>query len=175
MYVNKSQWMWCKLISMNVVYVNHHESDVIKSTFLTPQKGLKTRVASLLVSKSLYCNNYIIKTVWLHMRGCIWHHYFVLTCLGSVRPSSVNLYVLMFVFVKLIRFTCGPGSSVGIATELRVGRPAIESWWGRDFPPVQIGHGTNPASCTMGTGSFPGVEAVGACCWPTHPHPVPRS
>jgi len=30
----------------------------------------------------------------------------------------------------------GPGSSVGIATELRTGRSAIESRWGRDFPPV---------------------------------------
>ena len=29
----------------------------------------------------------------------------------------------------------GPGSSVGIATELRAGRSGIESRWGRDFPP----------------------------------------
>ena len=33
----------------------------------------------------------------------------------------------------------GPGSSVGIATELRAGRSGIESRWGRDFPPVQAG------------------------------------
>ena len=36
---------------------------------------------------------------------------------------------------------CGPGSSVGIATELRAGRSGIESRWGRDFPPVQTGPG----------------------------------
>ena len=30
---------------------------------------------------------------------------------------------------------CGPGSSVGIATELRAGRSGIESRWGRNFPP----------------------------------------
>ena len=29
---------------------------------------------------------------------------------------------------------CGPGSSVGIATELRAARSGIESRWGRDFP-----------------------------------------
>ena len=29
---------------------------------------------------------------------------------------------------------CGPGGSVGIATELRAGRSGIESRWGRDFP-----------------------------------------
>ena len=56
----------------------------------------------------------------------------------------------------------GPGSSVGIATELRVGRSGIESQWGRDFAPVQTGPGVHPASCTMGTESFPGVEAAGA-------------
>ena len=52
--------------------------------------------------------------------------------------------------------SCGLGSSVGIATELRAGRSGIESRWGRDFPPVQTGPGAHPASCTMGTGSFPG-------------------
>ena len=56
----------------------------------------------------------------------------------------------------------GPGSSVGIATELRAGRSGIEFQWGRDFPPVQTYPGARPASCTMGTGSFPGVELAGA-------------
>jgi len=51
---------------------------------------------------------------------------------------------------------CGPGSSVGIANEIRAGRSGIESRWGRDFPPVQTGAGVYPASCKMGTGSFPG-------------------
>jgi len=30
------------------------------------------------------------------------------------------------------------------------------------FPPVQTGPGAHPASCKMGTGSFPGVEEAGA-------------
>jgi len=49
-----------------------------------------------------------------------------------------------------------PGSSVRIATELRAGWYGIEFRWGRDFRPVQTGPGAHPASCTMGTGSFPG-------------------
>ena len=49
-----------------------------------------------------------------------------------------------------------PGSSVGIATELRAGRSGIESRWGRDFPLVQTGPGAHPASCKMVTGSFTG-------------------
>ena len=37
--------------------------------------------------------------------------------------------------------------------------PGIESRWGaRLAAPVQTGRGAHPASCTMGIGSFPGVE-----------------
>ena len=43
-----------------------------------------------------------------------------------------------------------------IATELRAGRSGIESRWGRDFASVPTGPGAHPASCKMGTGSFPG-------------------
>jgi hypothetical protein len=51
------------------------------------------------------------------------------------------------------------GSSVGTATELRAGRsgdriPVVA----RFSAPVQTGPGAYPASCTMGTGSFPGVK-----------------
>ena len=59
---------------------------------------------------------------------------------------------------------CGPGSSVGIATELQAGRSEIESRWGRDFPPVQTG-----------TGSFPRVKCGRGVLLTTHPLLVPRS
>jgi len=58
----------------------------------------------------------------------------------------------------------GPGSSVGIVIELRTELSGIVSRCGRDFPPVQTGPGTYPASCKMGTWSFPGYSAAGACC-----------
>jgi len=70
---------------------------------------------------------------------------------------------------------CGPGSSVGIATELRAGRSEIESWWRRDFPPVQTGSGAHPASCKMGTDSFSGVKCGRAVLLTTHPLLVSRS
>ena len=50
----------------------------------------------------------------------------------------------------------GPGSSVGIATELRAGRSGIESRWGRDFPPVQTGPGGPPSLLQNGYRVFPG-------------------
>jgi len=55
-----------------------------------------------------------------------------------------------------------PGSVVGIATGYGLDGPGIESrWWARFSAPVQTGPGAHPASCTMGTGSFPGVKRPG--------------
>ena len=76
--------------------------------------------------------------------GGIGVNHFMCTCI-----YYVFLYLLMYIC------TCEPGSSVGIATELRAGRSGIESRWGRDFPPVQTGPGAHPAFYKMGTGSFP--------------------
>jgi len=58
--------------------------------------------------------------------------------------------------MKICCVTRGPGSSVGIATELRAGRSGIESRWGRDFPSVHTGPSAHPASCKLGTRVFPG-------------------
>jgi hypothetical protein len=41
--------------------------------------------------------------------------------------------------------------------------------------PVQTGPGAHPASCTMGTGSFPGVESGLGVTLTPHPLLVPRS
>ena len=70
---------------------------------------------------------------------------------------------------------CVPGSSVGRETELRAGRSGIESRWERDFPPIQTGPGAHPATCKMGTGSFPGVKCGRGVLLTTHPFLVPRS
>ena len=43
------------------------------------------------------------------------------------------------------------------------------------FPPVQTGPEAHPASCTMGTGSFPGVKCGRGVLLTTHPLLVPRS
>jgi hypothetical protein len=65
----------------------------------------------------------------------------------------------------------GPGSSVGIATGYGLDGPGIESRWeARFFAHVHTGSEAHPASCTMCTGSFPGVKRPG--CGADHP---PRS
>ena len=53
-------------------------------------------------------------------------------------------------------------SAVGTATRYGLDGPGIESRWGaRVSAPVQTGPGAQPVSCTMGTGSFPGVKRPG--------------
>jgi hypothetical protein len=64
----------------------------------------------------------------------------------------------MSVYLKYM----GRDSSVGIATGYGLDGPGMESRWGaRFFAHVQIGPGAHPASCTMGTGSFPGLKQPG--------------
>jgi hypothetical protein len=66
----------------------------------------------------------------------------------------------------------GRDSSVGIATGYGLDGPGIESRWGtRFFAHVQTGPEAHPASCTMGTGSFPGVKRPGRDA----DHPPPSS
>jgi hypothetical protein len=69
---------------------------------------------------------------------------------------------------------CGPGSVVGIATGYGLEGPETESRWKARFSvPVQTGPGAHPASCTMGTGSFPGVKSGQGMTLTTHPLLVP--
>ena len=70
----------------------------------------------------------------------------------------------------------GPGSSVGIATGYGLDGPGIESRWGARFSaPVQTDPGAHPASCTMGTWSFPGVKSSWDVTLTPHPLLVPWS
>ena len=70
-------------------------------------------------------------------------------------------YAFTFRSFFFISFLCiffrGPGSSIGIATGYGLDGPGIESRWEARFSaPVQTDPGAYPASCTMGTASFPG-------------------
>jgi hypothetical protein len=66
------------------------------------------------------------------------------------------------VFIELAGFTEVEGILQNFPyTPLKKDGPGIESRWGRDFRHVQTGPGAHPASCKMGTGSFPGVKRPG--------------
>ena len=87
--------------------------------------------------------------------------------LNRPEPSGPHRPVIDVEF--LLRIKGGQKSSVGIATRysLLVG--------GRFSAPVQTGPGAHQASCTMGTGSFPGVKRPGRGAEPPLQSSVPRS
>jgi len=76
-----------------------------------------------------------------------------------------------------VLYRCGgQGSVVGIAIGCGLDGPGIESQWGARFSaPVQTGPGAQPASCTMGTESFPGVKSGQGVTLTPHPLLVPWS
>ena len=64
----------------------------------------------------------------------------------------------------------GRYSSVDKETRYGLDGRGIESWWGARFSaPVHTGPGAQPASYTVGTGSFPGVKRPRRGV--DHPHP----
>jgi hypothetical protein len=69
-----------------------------------------------------------------------------------------------------------PGTVVGISDWLRAGRSGDRiPVWARFSAPVQTGRGAHPASCTMSTGSFPGVRSGRGVKLTPHPLLVPWS
>jgi hypothetical protein len=103
---------------------------------------------------------------------CLLLKYFSLLTHGLLRYDALWFGRLVRTFrvnMLLPCSRCGPGSSVGIATDNGLDGPGIEFRWGRDFPPVQTGPGAHPASCTMDNGSFPGVKCGRGVLLTTHP------
>jgi hypothetical protein len=71
---------------------------------------------------------------------------------SQVRPCGTRVWKRQS-FLRIIRFPCGQGISVGIATGYELSGPGIESRWGaRFFAHVQTGPGAHPTSSTMGSG-----------------------
>ena len=70
---------------------------------------------------------------------------------------------LSYDFTNLLSVNGGPGSSVSIVTDYGLDGPRSNPGGDEIFPPIQTSPGTLPASCKMGTGSFPGGKV-----WPGH-------
>ena len=101
------------------------------------------------VNVRTYVRTYVCMYVYL----CMYVYVCMYVCMYMCVCVCVCMCMCMCVYVYVSK--CGPGSSVGIATELRAGRSGDRIPMGRDFPPVQTGLGAHLASCTMGTGVFP--------------------
>ena len=64
--------------------------------------------------------------------------------------------VLLVMSMFVVLSVCGPVSSVGIATYYGLDGPGSNPGGHEIFRPIHTGPGAHPASCKMGTGSFPG-------------------
>ena len=95
------------------------------------------------------------------------------TAVIIVNSSNCHYFINIYTIIKKLH--CGPGSSVGIATKLGLDGPGSNPGGDRDFPPVHTGPGAHPASCKMGTGSFPVVKCGPGVLLTTHPLLVPWS
>jgi hypothetical protein len=81
-----------------------------------------------------------------------------------------NLTRIEGILQKTYVYLCGPGWLSRYSDWLRAGRygdriPVVA----RFSAPVQTGPGAHPASCTMGTGSFPGVKSGRGMMLTPHP------
>jgi len=97
--------------------------------------------------------------------------YYFLLFLLLLLLLFLSLYITYFIILYIV----GRRAQSVYRLSYRAGRSGIQSWWGRDFPSVQTGLGAHPASCEMGTGSFPGVKCGRGVLLTTHPLLVPRS
>ena len=107
-----------------------------------------------------------------HMNG--WTRLNQITVLWDVMPC----YLVNGVWNKpaTFIFRCWPDSVDGIATGYGLDGPGIESRLVARFSAsVQTGPGAHPASCIMGTGSFPGEKSGRGLTLTPHPLLVQRS
>ena len=121
-----------------------------------------------MVSYCWYLVTFCVSYCWYLVTFCVSYCWYLVTFWVSYCWYLVTFWVsyCWYLVIFYISYTqhCGPGSSVGIATGYELDGPGIESRRGgaRFFAPVQTGPGAQPASCTMDTGSFPGVKS-GRC------------
>jgi len=69
----------------------------------------------------------------------------------------------------------GAGNSGGLATDYGLDGPGSNLGGDENFQPVQTGPVAHPASCNVGTGSFPGVKCGRGVLLTTHHLLVQRS
>ena len=104
---------------------------------------------------SKFCKYCFIKFLLLHFR--------------NIQPDDGCLVQPKHVDISDYYNKGGPGSSDGIATDYGLDGPGSNPGGKEIFHPSRSALGTHPASCEMGTGSFPGVKCGRGVLLTTHP------
>ena len=85
-------------------------------------------------------------------------------------PKCFSLLSILLLLLRTLQFLRRPGQLSRYSDSLRAGRSGDRiPVWARFSAPVQTGPGGHPASCTMGTGSFPRVKRPGRGANPSTP------
>jgi len=91
-------------------------------------------------------------------------------------PIHAFLVVIHFsIYVPYNPVHCGQSKSVGYAIDYGLDGPGSNPGGDEIFRPSKLALGPHPASCKMGTGSFPGVKCGQGMLLTTHPLLVPQS
>ena len=98
-------------------------------------------------------------------------------CSDGPATSSPNHGALRHITIKVLGITpyMWARQLSWYSDWLRAGRSGDQIPVERDYPPIQTGSEAHPASCTMGTGSFPGVKYSRGLLLTTHALLVPWS
>ena len=108
---------------------------------------------------------YFLYTIF-YLRCNVW--YYSIHC--TMRTLTVPFFLVCF------NQDCGPEELSRYSDWLRAGRSGVRiPVWARFSAPVQTGPRANTASCTMGTGCFPGVNSGRGVTLTPHPPLVPWS
>jgi hypothetical protein len=94
----------------------------------------------------------------------------------DTQPAAIYVHCKHYTNCRLLDTALVGPVAQSVCNWLRAGRSEDRIPVGARFSaPVQTGPGAHPASCTMGTGSFPGVESGRGVTLTPHPIIVPRS
>ena len=144
-----------------------------------------TSRGSIFVSYIAYSINVISghKTIyWMYVTFCVVKYKFPDYCSRWYDMIYNIWYMILYIYIYMCVCVCvcvcvyGPGSVVGITTAYGLDGRGIESLWGEIFRICpDRPWGSLRASCTMGTGPFPGVRCGRGVTLTPHPLLVQRS
>jgi len=137
-------------------------------------KVLATGCLPLLEDIQIICS--LLLLIWLfrlsHSFIFFWFYFFIIVYMVvyfvfyCLILQIMYFYYYVYVFLLLCMFR----SRYSVSLD----GPGIESRWGARFSaPLHTGPGTHPASCTMGTGSFPRIKSGRGVTLTPHPLLVP--
>ena len=110
--------------------------------------------------RTIFVVNCVTITLFFIAYAGLWWKSMIFIVLSSLETLHDTVQYRYRIFSMLYHLFSGPGTVVSTVTGYGLDGPGIESQLGERFSaPVQTGPGAHPASCTMGTGSFPGIKS----------------